>query len=128
MNAHTVGIRSAPAPTAPNVAVGVAAHAIGEARREVSELLATGDAGACAIDVEYRDIGGIGAIGRACIDGSHHSHTHALGGSVAPEDPGSTGSDEKFGSAILLIQERPYELSVSALPILLTDHEPRKLL
>ena len=53
---------------------------------EVGELLATGDAGACAIDVEYRDIGGIGAIGRACIDDSHHSHTYALGGSVAPED------------------------------------------
>ncbi len=54
-----------PAPTAPNVAVGVAAHAIGEARREVSELLATGD---CAIDVEYRDIGWIGAIGRTRIN------------------------------------------------------------
>ena len=86
MNAHTVGVGSAPAPTAPNVAVGIEAHAIGEARREVSELLATGATGACASDVEYRDIGWIGATGRACIDGSHHSHTYALGGSVAPED------------------------------------------
>ena len=68
MNTHTVGVRSAPAPTAPNVAVGIAAHAIGEARREVSELLATGDTAACAIDVEYRDIGWIGAIGRTGIN------------------------------------------------------------
>ena len=68
MNAHTVGVRSAPAPTAPNVAVGVAAHAIGEARREVSELLATGDAGTRAIDVEYGYISRIRSIGRTGIN------------------------------------------------------------
>ena len=67
MNAHTVGVRSAPAPTAPNVAVGVAAHTIGKARREVSELLATGDTGTRAIDVEYRDVGRVRAIGRTGI-------------------------------------------------------------
>ena len=68
MNAHTVGVGSAPDPTAPNVAVGVAAHAIGEARREVSELLATGDAGTRAIDVEYDYISRIRSIGRTGIN------------------------------------------------------------
>ena len=68
MNAHTVGVGSAPDPTAPNVAVGVAAHAIGEARREVSELLATGDAGTRAIDVEHGYISRIRPIGRTGIN------------------------------------------------------------
>ena len=68
MNAHTVGVRSAPAPTAPNVAVGIAAHAVSEARREVSELLAAGDAGTRAIDVEYGYISRIRSIGRTGVD------------------------------------------------------------
>ena len=68
MNAHTVGVGSAPAPTAPNVAVGVATHAISEARREVSELLATGDTATRAIDVEYSDVGRVRSIGRTGIN------------------------------------------------------------
>ena len=84
MNTHAIGVRATSATTAPNVTVGVAAHALSEARREVSELLSTDDADTRAIDVEYGYISWIGAIDRTCIDDSHHSHTYALGGSVAP--------------------------------------------
>src|SRR5712691_6444752 len=45
MDAHAVGLDAAPAPAAPDVAVGIAADAVREPRPEVGELLAAAHAG-----------------------------------------------------------------------------------
>ena len=68
MNTHAIGVRATPAPTTPNVAIGVATNAVGKARREVGELLATGNAGSRTVDVKYGDVGRVRAIGRAGVD------------------------------------------------------------
>src|SRR2546425_13113296 len=58
MDAHAVGLDAAPAPAAPDVAVGIAADAVREPRPEVGELLAAAHAGPVVHHVEHPDIGG----------------------------------------------------------------------
>src|SRR5438552_15838911 len=58
MDAHAVGLDAAPAPAAPDVAVGIAADAVREPRPEVGELLAAAHAGPGVHHVEHHDIGG----------------------------------------------------------------------
>src|SRR4051812_37211375 len=66
---HAIGVRSAPAPAAPHVAVGVAANAVREAGPEVGELLAPAHAGAVAGHIEDHDVGWVlRAIGRTRVD------------------------------------------------------------
>src|SRR5204863_9153068 len=59
MDAHAVGVNSAPAPSAPDVAVGVAADTVREPRLEVGKDLRAAQRGAVVHDIEHDDVGGV---------------------------------------------------------------------
>src|SRR6266480_3588018 len=59
MDAHAVGVNSAPAPSAPDVAVGVAANAVREPRLEIGKDFRAAQRCAVVHDIEHDDVGGV---------------------------------------------------------------------